>query len=113
MGNETDINRYKSSFNTDINGRSEFESIQDIRNQKVTDMLSPVCCFNVSLDAKVEDKKCLPNFPPTISVIVDPPSPSISIESKHNVNMDKKLKPSIRRSSGDGMEKCKLINNHN
>ncbi|KAK0087488.1 hypothetical protein PV325_000929 [Microctonus aethiopoides] len=43
------------------------------------DLLSPVCCFTVAQDPIKPVEKSLANFPPTISVIVDPPSPSISI----------------------------------
>ena len=49
------------------------------------------------------------NCPATFKVIVNPPSPSASIKSKHDHNYSfHNLFPHLRRFSNDSMEKCKL-----
>lgn len=73
--------------------------------EKITNLLSPVCCFTVSSDQN-ETKIAQQMFPPTISVIVDPPSPSTSIGSRHE--KENKFNSKLRRLSGESMEKCKF-----
>lgn len=74
--------------------------------EKITNLLSPVCCFTVSSDQNAR-KESQQIFPPTISVIVDPPSPSASIGSRHE--KENKLNSKLRRLSGESMEKCKFF----
>jgi len=84
---------------------TKFETIE---KEKTSDLLRPVCCFTVSSDNTQINEKCSTNFPPQISVIVDPPSPSLSIESHHKLNLDYKLHPHDKQySSGNSMERCK------
>lgn len=76
--------------------------------ERMSDLLSPVCCFPVSSDNTQANEKCSINFPPQISVIIDPPSPSLSIESHHKLNLDYHLDPHDKQYSGGGsMERCK------
>lgn len=82
---------------------------KEVEKEKESDLLSPVCCFTVSSDNKQADEKCSQNFPPQISVIIDPPSPSLSIESHHKLNVDYNLDPHDKQySNGSSMERCKL-----
>lgn len=76
-----------------------------------TDLLNPVCCFTVTSDEGCANEKSPSNFPPAISVIVDPPSPSMSIESHHDPFGSDGLEGNLRRYSGGNMEKCKSIYN--
>ena len=85
---------------------NEKQSAKNTEGEKITSLLNPVCCFAVSLEANT-DMKPAQNFPPTISVIVDPPSPSVSIESPHK-NEDYKLNSQLRKYSEGSMEKCKF-----
>ncbi|XP_071577099.1 diacylglycerol kinase eta isoform X4 [Temnothorax nylanderi] len=62
--------------------------------------LRPVC-FPVTQT----NEKCSITFPPQISVIVDPPSPSLSIESHHKLNLDPHDK---QYSSGNSMERLSV-----
>ncbi|XP_051164827.1 diacylglycerol kinase eta isoform X4 [Leptopilina boulardi] len=73
--------------------------------EKITNLLSPVCCFTVSSDQNVTNES-QQIFPPTISVIVDPPSPSASIGSRHE--KENKLNSKLRRLSGESMEKLNV-----
>ncbi|XP_029155939.1 diacylglycerol kinase eta isoform X3 [Nylanderia fulva] len=76
----------------------------NIEKERVPDagLLSPVCCFPVSSDNSQANEKCSINFPPQISVIIDPPSPSLSIESHHKLNLDYNLDPHDKQYSGGG-----------
>lgn len=81
----------------------------NVEKEKVSDLLSPVCCFTVLSDNTQANEKCSINFPPQISVIVDPPSPSLSIESHQKLNLDYNLDPHDKQySSGSSMERCKF-----
>ncbi|XP_015118316.1 diacylglycerol kinase eta [Diachasma alloeum] len=66
------------------------------------DLLSPVCCFKVTSDSG-QDEKSPQNFPPAISVIVDPPSPSVSIGSHVEDHPSK-----LRRLSRCSMERLSV-----
>lgn len=81
---------------------------EDIEKEKAPNLLSPVCCFTVSSDNTQANEKGPTNFPPQISVIIDPPSPSLSIESHQKFDLDYKLDPQDKQySSGGSMERCK------
>ncbi|XP_011164815.1 diacylglycerol kinase eta isoform X7 [Solenopsis invicta] len=85
---------------------NRFESVE---KERASDLLRPVCCFTVSSDNTQTNDKCATNFPPQISVIVDPPSPSLSIESHHKLNVDYKLDPHDKQySSGNSMERLSV-----
>ncbi|XP_044008707.1 diacylglycerol kinase eta isoform X3 [Aphidius gifuensis] len=74
-------------------------------------LLSPVCCFNVTSDTdKLNDKLTASKFPPAISVIVDPPSPSMSMKSSinNNNNDDDDNNLLNRRDSVCSMEKLSV-----
>ena len=90
-------------FNTHENDKDE----KNAEGEKISNLLSPVCCFTVSSDAHA-NKEPVQNFPPTISVIVDPPSPSASIGSPYE-NDECKLSSHLRSCSGESMEKCKFL----
>ncbi|XP_012278503.1 diacylglycerol kinase eta isoform X2 [Orussus abietinus] len=77
------------------------------KEEKTSDVLGPVCCFTVTSESTPENKKST-NFPPTIRVIVDPPSPSMSIKSYHETDIGYKLEPPWRRYSGGTMEKLSV-----
>ncbi|XP_025161810.1 diacylglycerol kinase eta isoform X6 [Harpegnathos saltator] len=79
-----------------------------VEKEKTSDLLSPVCCFTVSSDNTPANEKYATNFPPTISVIIDPPSPSMSIESHQELNLDYKLDPHIKQYSGSSMERLSV-----
>lgn len=94
------------SVETNVVLATRFETIE---KEKTSDLLRPVCCFTVSSDNTQTNEKCVTNFPPQISVIVDPPSPSLSIESHHKLNVDYKLDPHDKQySSGNSMERRKF-----
>ncbi|XP_034947054.1 diacylglycerol kinase eta isoform X2 [Chelonus insularis] len=61
--------------------QEEKKGITPEDEDKKTDLLSPVCCFTVASEVIKKGENPPVNFPPTISVIVDPPSPSMSIDS--------------------------------
>ncbi|XP_034189721.2 diacylglycerol kinase eta isoform X3 [Osmia lignaria lignaria] len=48
------------------------------------------------------------NFPPSISVIINPPSPSASIESQHDSDGGYKMSPYLRRYNDESMEKLSV-----
>lgn len=114
------LNKYKTDGLTTYVRVSGTKSIQPVTNivsakfdnvekEKMSDLLSPVCCFTVSSDNTQANEKCSINFPPQISVIIDPPSPSLSIESHHKLNLDYNLDPHDKQFSGGGsMERCKF-----
>nr|XP_012149203.1 PREDICTED: diacylglycerol kinase eta [Megachile rotundata] len=87
-------------------GSSEQNS-HDSRDRKTSDLLSPVCCFTVSADTTTTNEKPS-NFPPTISVIINPPSPSTSIESQHDSDKGYKMSPYLRRYNDESMEKLSV-----
>ncbi|XP_015431327.1 PREDICTED: diacylglycerol kinase eta [Dufourea novaeangliae] len=80
---------------------------KDSHDGKASDLLSPVCCFTVSSDTTPTNEKPN-NFPPTISVIINPPSPSMSIESQHDSDTGYKTSPYLRRHNGESMEKLSV-----
>ncbi|XP_050453538.1 diacylglycerol kinase eta isoform X5 [Cataglyphis hispanica] len=81
----------------------------NVEKEKVSDLLSPVCCFTVLSDNTQANEKCSINFPPQISVIVDPPSPSLSIESHQKLNLNYNLDPHDKQySSGSSMERLSV-----
>lgn len=93
------------STGQNVNEANKFKDSQDA---KASDLLSPVCCFTVSSETTPTNEKPN-NFPPTISVIINPPSPSMSIESQHDSDVEYKMNPYLRRHIGESMEKCKLM----
>ncbi|XP_020297284.1 diacylglycerol kinase eta isoform X2 [Pseudomyrmex gracilis] len=91
---------------TNIISEARFENIE---KEKVSTLLSPVCCFTVTSDKTQLEEKCSAIFPPQISVIIDPPSPSLSIESHHKLNLDYRLDPHNKQyCSGDSMERLSV-----
>nr|XP_033330534.1 diacylglycerol kinase eta isoform X3 [Megalopta genalis] len=80
---------------------------KDSQDIKASDLLSPVCCFTVSSDTTPTNEKPN-NFPPTISVIINPPSPSMSIESQHDSDTPYKMSPYLRRYNDESMEKLSV-----
>lgn len=102
------VSGIKESMETNIVLATKFETIE--KEEKPSDLLRPVCCFTVSSDNTQTNEKCSTNFPPQISVIVDPPSPSLSIESHHKLNLDYKLDPHNKQynNSGNSMERRKF-----
>lgn len=70
-------------------------------------MKSP-CHFKVRSDVSPE-KKMPMKFPPAISVIVNPPSPSASVKSRRDSDL-RFFNSKLRRCSGGSMEKCELWN---
>ncbi|XP_011060952.1 PREDICTED: diacylglycerol kinase eta isoform X8 [Acromyrmex echinatior] len=90
------------SVETNVVLETTFETIE---KEKTSDLLRPVCCFPVPDNT---NEKCSTNFPPQISVIVDPPSPSLSIESHHKFNLDYKLDPHDKQYSGNSMERLSV-----
>lgn len=100
------VSGIKQSVETNIVLATRFETIE---KEKPSDLLRPVCCFTVSSDNTQTNEKCSANFPPQISVIVDPPSPSLSIDSHHKLNLDYKLDPHNKQyNSGNSMERRKF-----
>ncbi|XP_053594048.1 diacylglycerol kinase eta isoform X2 [Microplitis demolitor] len=53
-----------------------------------TDLLNPVCCFTLTADTVNKSNENKIHFPHEINVIVDPPSPSISIDSQYEEDDD-------------------------
>lgn len=112
------LNKYKTDGLTTcvrVSGTKLMQPVEtnivsvNVEKEKVSDLLSPVCCFTVSSDNTQANEKCPINFPPQISVIIDPPSPSLSIESHHKLNLDYNLDPHDKQySSGGSMERCKF-----
>ncbi|XP_076247267.1 diacylglycerol kinase eta [Calliopsis andreniformis] len=80
---------------------------KDSQDAKASDLLSPVCCFTVSSETTPTNEKPN-NFPPTISVIINPPSPSMSIESQHDSDARYKMSPYLGRRNGESMEKLSV-----
>lgn len=87
----------------------EEEEEEEDYGERSADLLNaPVCRFKVTSSPSPSNES--PNFPPAISVIVDPPSPSASVKSKHDHEFGfGQLGSFIRRYSGGSMERCKLI----
>ncbi|XP_012222170.2 diacylglycerol kinase eta isoform X2 [Linepithema humile] len=82
---------------------------EDVEEEKAPNLLSPVCCFTVSSDNTQANEKCPASFPPQISVIIDPPSPSLSIESHQKFDLDYKLDPQDKQyCSGGSMERLSV-----
>ncbi|XP_043288430.1 diacylglycerol kinase eta isoform X3 [Venturia canescens] len=81
-----------------------------MENERTSDLLNPVCCFNVTSDESGTNENDGANFPPAISVIVDPPSPSMSIESRNDLSPGCIDVPesNLRRYSGGSMEKLSV-----
>lgn len=80
----------------------------NLEDKKPSDLLGPVCCFAVTSDASQTSEKSPPTFPPVISVIVDPPSPSMSIENHKELDVGCRLESCYRRYSGGSMEKLSV-----
>ncbi|XP_014219907.1 diacylglycerol kinase eta isoform X2 [Copidosoma floridanum] len=69
---------------------------------------APVCRFTVTSSPSPSNDNS-PNFPPAISVIVDPPSPSASVKSKNENEFGYgHLGAYFRRYSGGSMEKLSV-----
>ncbi|XP_012257177.2 diacylglycerol kinase eta isoform X2 [Athalia rosae] len=78
--------------------------------EKSSEILGPVCCFAVNSDKASADEQPPTTNPPVISVIVDPPSPSMSIEKRDlepeaGYKLDSRYN---RRYSGGSMEKLSV-----
>ncbi|XP_025074284.1 LOW QUALITY PROTEIN: diacylglycerol kinase eta [Pogonomyrmex barbatus] len=100
------IKSTQQSVETNVVIATRFETVE---KERTSDLLKPVCCFTVSSDNTQANEKCPTNFPPQISVIVDPPSPSLSIDSHHKFNLDYKLDPNDKQySSGNSMERLSV-----
>lgn len=91
------------STEQNINKANKFKE----QDAKASDLLRPVCCFTVSSDTTPTNEKR--SFPPTISVIINPPSPSMSIESQHDSDAEYKMNPYLRRHTDESMERCKIM----
>ncbi|KAF3430010.1 hypothetical protein E2986_08158 [Frieseomelitta varia] len=89
-------NKIKYKMGSTGQNVNEMNKFKDSHDAKASDLLSPVCCFTVSSDATPTNDKHN-NFPPTISVIINPPSPSMSIESQHDSDVEYKMNPYLRR----------------
>ncbi|KAL6431277.1 hypothetical protein ACFW04_007148 [Cataglyphis niger] len=114
MDKEGMLNKYKMDGLTTcvrVSGTKSIQPIEtnivsanppfnNVEKEKVSDLLNPVCCFTVSSDNTQANEKCSTNFP-QISVIVDPPSPSLSIESHQKLNLDYNLDPHDKQYSSD------------
>lgn len=88
----------------------EEEEEEEDYGERSTDMLNaPVCRFKVTSSPSPSNDNNSPKFPPAISVIVDPPSPSTSVKSKHDDFGFGQLGSFIRRYSGGSMERRKLF----
>ncbi|XP_076166634.1 diacylglycerol kinase eta isoform X5 [Ptiloglossa arizonensis] len=101
---EKENNKVKYKLGPSGQNTTEVGKSKDSPDGKTSDLLSPVCCFTVSSDTTPTNEK-LNNFPPTISVIINPPSPSMSIESQHDLDIGYKMSPYFRRHNGESMEK--------
>ncbi|XP_066585239.1 diacylglycerol kinase eta isoform X2 [Prorops nasuta] len=99
---------FRSSINNNKDAFNDNAEQTGFGTCKTTDLLAPVCCFTVSTEATPTNENPPSEFPQTISVIVDPPSPSISIESHHDAELGSRLKPRFRRYSGGSMEKLSV-----
>ncbi|XP_026670378.1 diacylglycerol kinase eta isoform X3 [Ceratina calcarata] len=99
----------KMKYKTVSHGQNsnDAKKCKESQEGKASDLLSPVCCFTVSSDATPTNEKPN-NFPPTISVIINPPSPSMSIESKHDSDAEYKMSPFLRRHINDSMERLSV-----
>lgn len=82
---------------------------ENIEKEKMCDLLSPVCCINISPDNTPTNEMSPTNYPPMISVIIDPPSPSMSIKSHQELNFNDKLDPHMRQYSSGNMERREYL----
>ncbi|XP_058801772.1 diacylglycerol kinase eta isoform X2 [Phymastichus coffea] len=96
----------KMSLNDQFNEQSP-EDLED--DNKSADLLNaPVCRFKVTSSSSPSNDNS-PNFPPAISVVVDPPSPSASVKGKHETDFNfHNLSSYFRRFSGTSMEKLSV-----
>ncbi|XP_033209733.1 diacylglycerol kinase eta isoform X5 [Belonocnema kinseyi] len=92
-------------FNSNENNDKGKKEKGRAEGEKISNLLSPVCCFTVSSEMNATNDP-VQNFPPTISVIVDPPSPSGSNGSPYE-NEGCKLSSHMSRCSGS-MEKLSV-----
>ncbi|XP_011501604.1 PREDICTED: diacylglycerol kinase eta [Ceratosolen solmsi marchali] len=99
----------KIAENTNGIDQSNNESIEDDEEGKPSDLLNAsVCRFTVTSNSSPSNNNS-PKFPPAISVIVDPPSPSVSIKSKNENDYNfYQLGSHFRRYSGESMEKLSV-----
>ncbi|XP_031830705.1 diacylglycerol kinase eta isoform X3 [Nomia melanderi] len=104
---EKENNKIKHTLGSSEQYITENIKPKDSQDGKASDLLSPVCCFTVSSDNTPTNEKPN-NFPPTISVIINPPSPSMSIESQHDSDAAFKMSPYLRRHNGESMEKLSV-----
>ncbi|XP_053979829.1 diacylglycerol kinase eta isoform X3 [Hylaeus volcanicus] len=104
---EKENNKLKHKLGLTGQNTIEVAKSKDSPDGKTSDLLSPVCCFTVSSDTTPTNEKPN-NFPPTISVIINPPSPSMSIESQHDSDTGYKMSPYLRRHNGESMEKLSV-----
>ncbi|XP_061936625.1 diacylglycerol kinase eta isoform X2 [Apis cerana] len=96
--------KYKmGSIEQNVNKANKFKE----QDGKASDLLRPVCCFTVSSDTTPTNEK-RNSFPPTISVIINPPSPSMSIESQHDSDAEYKMNPYLRRHTNESMERLSV-----
>ncbi|XP_006625055.1 diacylglycerol kinase eta isoform X3 [Apis dorsata] len=96
--------KYKmGSTEQNVNKANKFKE----QDGKASDLLRPVCCFTVSSDTTPTNEK-RNSFPPTISVIINPPSPSMSIESQHDSDAEYKMNPYLRRHTDESMERLSV-----
>ncbi|KOX68067.1 Diacylglycerol kinase eta [Melipona quadrifasciata] len=100
-------NKIKYKMGSTGQNVNEANKFKDPHDAKASDLLSPVCCFTVSSDATPTNEKHN-NFPPTISVIINPPSPSMSIESQHDSDVEYKMNPYLRRHTCESMERLSV-----
>ncbi|XP_032664900.1 LOW QUALITY PROTEIN: diacylglycerol kinase eta [Odontomachus brunneus] len=96
---------------------SENESMQSVETnvipiatkseniERTSDLLSPICCINISSDNTPVNEIPPTNYPPMFSVIIDPPSPSMSIKSHQELNLNDRLDPHMRQYSNGHMER--------
>ncbi|XP_017756456.1 PREDICTED: diacylglycerol kinase eta [Eufriesea mexicana] len=97
-------NKIKYKMGSTGQNTNETNKLKDTQDGKT---LSPVCCFLVSSDTTPTNEKCN-NFPPTISVIINPPSPSMSIKSQHDSDVEYKMDPYLIQHTGESMERLSV-----
>ncbi|XP_076663150.1 diacylglycerol kinase eta isoform X2 [Andrena cerasifolii] len=100
-------NKIKHKIGSFGQNTTEITRPKDSQDSKASDLLSPVCCFTGSSEATPTNEKPN-NFPPMISVIINPPSPSMSIESQHDSDTGYKMSPYFGRHNGESMEKLSV-----
>ncbi|CAK9811061.1 Diacylglycerol kinase eta [Anthophora plagiata] len=100
-------NKIKQKMDSSGQNANEANKFKDFQDSKTSDLLSPVCCFTVSSDTTPINEKPN-NFPPTISVIINPPSPSMSTESQHDSDTECKMSPYLRRHNNESMERISV-----